>query len=190
MHEVEISIQMAEIVTAPVTLPSIASHTTNHSTSNARMIQLRLHIPPKRVIHTDTLAPLASSIPSCVSTPCAPCYISINPVTLTYPESYEFIGIQNETYTFNVTPVATTFPNGSVSTIYETEKRNLSTNVFGIDYLGTRLQEAYTWIVPGNSATNLTLYTSQTQFMFPRNDTNIPGLIRPRTSSTTPCSLA
>jgi hypothetical protein len=107
-------------------------------------------------------APSASSIPSCVSTPCAPCYISVNPVTLTYPEFYEFIGIQNETHTFNVTPVATTFPNGSISTIYETEKRNLSTNVFGIDYLGTRLQEAYTWIVPGNSATNLTLYASQT----------------------------
>jgi hypothetical protein len=50
---------MAEIVTAPVTLPSIASHTTNHSTSNARMIQLHLHVLPKRVIYTDSFCAIS-----------------------------------------------------------------------------------------------------------------------------------
>lgn len=77
---------------------------------------------------------------------------------LTYPGIY--YDIQNETYTLNVTPHVTTFPNGSVSTIYETQRRNMST---AMDADGStitydmRLEEAYTWIANGIGDKNLTL---------------------------------
>jgi hypothetical protein len=76
-------------------------------------------------------------------------------LTRTYPGD---VAIQNETYTLNVTPHPTTFPDGSVSTIYETEKRNFSTAVFGTgSAFELQLQEAYTWVVPGVADKNLTL---------------------------------
>jgi len=74
---------------------------------------------------------------------------------LVYPEA---IDVQNETYTLNVTPYPTTFQNGSVSTAYETEKRNFSVEVNGTSTsYDLQLQEAYTWVVPVNADTSLTL---------------------------------
>ena len=72
---------------------------------------------------------------------------------MSYPD---YIDIANETYTLNVTPRPTTFPNGSVSIAYETEKRNFSTVVTG-SVSDLQLEEIYTWVVPGNAGTNLTL---------------------------------
>lgn len=106
-------------------------------------------------IRTDTVLQQVKTYSTCYSTPCAPCYITADPKTLSYPD---FIDIQNETYTLNVTPRPTTFPNGSVSIAYETEKRNFSTVMSGsVSDLQLQLEEIYTWVVPGNAGTNLTL---------------------------------
>ena len=105
---------------------------------------------------TDTVPQQATTYSTCYSTPCAPCYITVDPITLSYPD---YIDIQNETYTLNVTPYPITFPNGSVSIAYETEKRNFSTVISGsVTDLDLQLEETYTWIVPGNDGTSLTLY--------------------------------
>lgn len=115
------------------------------------------HTPSLRTFLVLTvIVSIASSIPACPTKTCAPCYITAAPYELTYPGIG--IAIQNETYTLNVTPHVTEFPNGSVSTIYETEKRNFSTalNGNGSDF-SLQLEEAYTWIVPGIGDRNLTL---------------------------------
>jgi hypothetical protein len=82
---------------------------------------------------------LALSLPACYPTPCAPCYVTARPSAMTFPE---FIGIYEETYTFDVIPRVTEMPNGAMSTIYET----LGWNESATD---TELREEYTWTENG-----------------------------------------
>jgi len=106
-------------------------------------------------MRTDTVLQQATTYTTCQSTPCAPCYITVDPITLSYPD---YMDIQNETYTLNVTPRPITFPDGSVSTAYETEKRNFSAALPGYrSDVELKVQEVYTWVVPGNAKTNVTL---------------------------------
>jgi hypothetical protein len=87
---------------------------------------------------------LASSLPACYPTTCAPCYITARPSVMTFPE---FIGIYEETYTIDVIPHLTQMPNRTISTLYETLRMNESSAT------ETELREEYTWTQNG-----MTLY--------------------------------
>ena len=137
-------LSMAALVTAP-TLASNVSSPSMRSTAPVRS--------NKEAFILTLILQQVKTYSTCYSTPCAPCYIAVDPKTLSYPD---YIDIANETYTLNVTPRPTTFPNGSVSIAYETEQRIFSTVVTG-SVSDLQLEEIYTWVVPGNAGTNLTL---------------------------------
>jgi nitric oxide synthase oxygenase domain/subunit len=82
----------------------------------------------------------ASSLPACYATSCAPCYVTARPYEMTFPE---FLGIQGETYTFDVIPHVTQLPNGTASTRYETLGMNASS------VMDVELRHEYTWTENG-----------------------------------------
>lgn len=91
---------------------------------------------------------IIGTVPACLTTPCAPCYIAAKTTWLEFPYS-----IVEKPFTVSVIPHITEYPDGSLSTSYSTVSQNQTITLGGnstgnatgtVEYFDT-----FTWEVSG-----------------------------------------